>query len=354
MPHYINENVCTPCPTPHCVSLAPARRKLSLEAHPDKAGDSPEVLKRFQEISEAYEVLSDEEKRQVYDQHGHEGLKQHGQRGQGGGGGHNPFDIFSSFFGGGGSPFGQQQEPEERRTPDVQIDVQVSLEDVYLGKTLSAAVRNQQLCPKCGGTGARSDADVTKCHSCGGQGMKVTTRQLAPGFVQQFQAPCDVCGGKGKVIKHKCPHCSGHKVVTGDKTLTVRLDPGVPEGHIITLENEADEAPDFNAGHYKFRVLTAPHARFRRSGDDLHLTVRISLAQSLLGGEVVFSHLDKRQIKVPLRGITKPGDVMNMAGEGMPKYGNSARRGNLFITFVVDFPETLTAEQKAGFAKILP
>jgi DnaJ-related protein SCJ1 len=327
-------------------------RKLSLEAHPDKAGNSPEVLKRFQEISEAYEVLSDTEKREVYDRHGHEGLKQHGQRGNGGGGG-NPFDIFSSFFGGG---FGgqQQQEPEEQRTPDVQMDIQVSLEDLYLGKTFTAHVRNQQLCPKCGGTGARSDSDVTKCHSCGGKGMKVTTRQLAPGFVQQFQAPCEVCGGKGKIVKHKCPHCNGNKVLNGEKTLTVRVDPGTPNYHVITLDNEADEAPDFHAGHYKFRVLTASHPRFRRANDDLHVTVHITLAQALLGGEVSFPHLDKRVMKWTLKGITKPGDVVTMNGEGMPKHGNSARRGNLFVAFVVDFPETLTVEQQAGFAKILP
>ena len=295
----------------------------------------------------AYEVLSDAEKRETYDNHGHEGLKQQGQRGQGG---HNPFDIFSSFFGGGQ----QRGEPEERRGTDLEMDVQVTLEDIYLGKSFTASVRQQQVCPKCGGSGAKSDSDVVKCHSCGGKGHKISTRQLMPGFVQQFQEQCHVCGGKGKVVKHKCPHCSGNKVVTGDKTLSVRLDPGIPDKHVVTLENESDEYPEMQSGHLNFRVQTLPHARFRRSGDDLHLTVHITLAEALLGGERVEPHLDKRPIKLTLKGITKPGDVMQISGEGMPKYHNSAKRGNLFVNFVVDFPHTLTAEQKAGFAKILP
>eukprot|EP00455_Lapot_gusevi_P053760 TRINITY_DN846_c0_g1_i1.p1 TRINITY_DN846_c0_g1~~TRINITY_DN846_c0_g1_i1.p1 ORF type:complete len:374 (-),score=124.26 TRINITY_DN846_c0_g1_i1:121-1242(-) len=330
-----------------------AYRKLSLETHPDKAGNSPEVLKKFQEISEAYQVLSDPEKKEVYDKYGHEGLKQQ----QGGGSGFNdPFDIFSQFANGFGSFFGggRQESQEEKRGADIEMDLQVSLKDLYLGKTFSVHVTNQHLCPKCGGTGARSESDIHKCSACQGRGVRTQVRQLAPGFVQQFQSTCEVCGGAGKTIKHKCSKCDGHKVMTGSKTLSVVVEPGVPDGHKIVLENEGDEHPDMQAGHVIFRVVTAPHAQFRRASDDLHVEFHISLLEALVGVDKTLTHLDGRSIPVKKEGITRPDEIMRIANEGMPIHGRSSRRGTLYVKFIIDFPQSLTTQQKEEFAKILP
>jgi len=193
-----------------------AYRRLSLKWHPDKNKDNaPEANKHFVEVANAYEVLSDTEKRRTYDTYGEEGLKQ-GQAQR------DPFDLFSQF-----GFFGQgRQNQEDQRGEDVKIDIQVTLEDLYNGKSFEVLVKNQVLCPKCRGSGARSENDVHQCPSCGGRGIKVTMHQLGPGFVQQVQSQCDVCAGTGKIVKSKCPHCQGKKIVRGEKTIDVYIERG--------------------------------------------------------------------------------------------------------------------------------
>lgn len=226
--------------------------------------------------SPAYETLSDKDKRRVYDQAGEEGLKQQAQQG---GGGRDPFDMFSHMFGGGGHGHGHHHAQEERRGADVTLDLPVSLEDLYKGRVFEVQMKQQHLCPKCRGTGARKESDVHQCHACGGRGVVIKMHQIGPGFMQQVQMQCDVCGGKGKIIKAKCPACQGAKVTKGTRKLDVLVEAGMPDGHRLEFEHAADEHPDHNAGHVVFTLRTQPHPKFERRGNDLHYTHTISLLE---------------------------------------------------------------------------
>lgn len=318
--------------------------KLSKEYHPDKNAGDEEANKRFVEVANAYEVLSDENKRRIYDQQGEDGLKQSGQQQQS----MNPFDLFGQMFGG----HAQQQAQGERRGQDVTIDLPVTLADLYNGRVFEVLVKQQQLCPHCRGTGAKSENDAQVCSACQGRGVRVHMHQIAPGFVQQVQQTCDVCGGKGKIIRHKCPVCGGAKVMPGTKTLDVNVEKGMADGAKIEFENSADEHPDFAAGHVIFTIVTQPHANFTRKGDDLFMDYHISLLEALVGFRRSIPHLDGHEVLVASNKITQPNEVVRVKEEGMPKHESGSERGDLHVKFIIDFPTALSAEQRAGFAQI--
>jgi DnaJ-related protein SCJ1 len=327
-----------------------AYRKLSLKYHPDKNPGNEKAREKFVEVANAYEALSDPEKRRIYDTQGEEGLKRGG-----GGASHDPFDLFrgfgfGDFFGGGNR---NDEDKEDKRGPDIRLDLQLSLKDIYLGKMFPIKVKHQALCPKCRGSGAKNDDDVVQCKKCQGRGVVVQVHQLAPGFVQQMQSTCDVCGGTGKIVKTKCPHCQGKKVVSGEKEVTVFVEQGIADGAEIVLENEADEHPDHNAGHIIFKVVTLPHPLFVRKGNDLHHTMRITLLEALVGFSRTLTHLDGHTVPVAKQSVTYPGEVLRIAEEGMPHHNYASRKGDLFVTFSIDFPTSLTQEQRDVFAKIL-
>jgi len=165
-----------------------------------------------------------------------------------------------------------------------------------------------------------------------------------------MQSTCDACGGKGKIIKSTCPHCRGAKVVSGEKILDVVIEQGMTDGQTISFDNAADEHPDHPAGHIIFKIVTLPHALFTRQGNDLHYTLHISLLQALVGFETTVSHLDGHEVKIKNNQITKPGEVLRVSKEGMPHHTYPSQKGDLFVKIIVDFPKTLTREQKEGFA----
>ena len=176
----------------------------------------------------AYGVLSDAEKRRLYDAYGEEGVNEN--RGDDGGG-YDPFDMFSQFFGGGGRRGRRQHEPS--RGPDVVVPLRVTLADIYNGKTLYMNIRHQTICPHCRGSGAKRSEDVQTCDACGGQGVRIKTRKLGPGFIQQFQTVCDKCGGKGKIQTSTCDVCGGKKTVFADLEFDVTVERGMPDGFDI-------------------------------------------------------------------------------------------------------------------------
>ncbi|TJX51591.1 molecular chaperone DnaJ, partial [Soehngenia saccharolytica] len=209
--------------------LKKAYRKAAIKNHPDKGGD-PE---KFKELAQAYEVLSDPEKREIYDQYGEDAMKE----GMGGGGAsHNPFDIFESFFGGspfGGSAFGggSSRGRRQKQGEDVVHPLKVSLEELYTGISKKLSLSRNILCPKCKGKGSKSGAS-SRCSGCQGSGMRVSIRQLGPGMIQQMQHVCSDCRGSGETIsdKDKCAQCKGNKVVQDKKMLEVNVEKGMQHG----------------------------------------------------------------------------------------------------------------------------
>ena len=315
--------------------------------HPDKGGD-PE---KYARLSHAYDVLSDSEKRRNYDQFGDENGP------KGGGGGFDPFSEFFSGFGGfhfnthGGSGNGAQGRREQ--LPTVRIPVEVTLEDLYSGRTFAVTQRRQQLCRHCRGTGANDPNDIRTCTACGGSGVRVRTVQRGPGFVQHMQSTCDVCGGKGRVVTSTCRHCHGSRVETGEELLRVWIERGMADGSVVAFPAHTDERPDWAPGDVELVVRTLPHARFTRDGDDLRTVQHISLLAALTGFELDIPHLDGHRVHLARRDVTPPGHVLRVDGEGMPLHSTPSIHGNLYVEFVVDFPKTISQEQAAALKTLL-
>ncbi|GAB2285621.1 hypothetical protein Dimus_020063 [Dionaea muscipula] len=330
--------------------LKKAYKKAAIKNHPDKGGD-PE---KFKELAHAYEVLSDPEKREIYDQYGEDALKE----GMGGGGGmHDPFDIFQSFFGaspfGGGSSRGRRQ----RRGEDVIHPLKVSLEDLYIGTSKKLSLSRNVLCSKCNGKGSKSGASM-KCSGCQGTGMKVSIRQLGPSMIQQMQHPCNECKGTGETIsdKDRCPQCRGEKVVQEKKVLEVVVEKGMQNGQKITFPGEADESPDTITGDIVFVLQQKDHSKFKRKGEDLFYEHTLSLAEALCGFKFTITHLDGRQLLIKSNPgeVVKPDQFKAIDDEGMPIYQRNFLRGKLYIHFSVDFPESLSPDQVKALEAVLP
>ncbi|CAO2833054.1 unnamed protein product [Amaranthus hypochondriacus] len=331
--------------------LKKAYKKAAIKNHPDKGGD-PE---KFKELAHAYEVLSDPEKREIYDQYGEDALKE-GMGG--GGGGHDPFDIFSSFFG--GNPFGgggSSRGRRQRRGEDVIHPLKVSLEDLYNGTSKKLSLARNVICSKCKGKGSKSGASMN-CPGCQGSGVKISIRQLGPSMIQQMQHTCNDCKGTGETIndRDRCPQCKGEKVVQEKKGLEVHVEKGMQSGQKITFPGEADEAPDTVTGDIVFILQQKEHSKFKRKGDDLFYEHTLSLTEALCGFQFVLAHLDNRQllIKSGPGEVVKPDSFKAINDEGMPMYQRPFMKGNLYIHFTVEFPDTLTLDQCKSLEAVLP
>lgn len=330
-------------------------RKLAMQYHPDKNPGNPEAAEKFKDISRAYEVLSDEEKREVYNQYGEEGLNGSG------GGGFSSDDIFSQFFGGGIFGGGGRRgggRPQQRKGEDIAHPLKVTLEELYKGKTTKLALQKNVLCVDCGGKGAKTAGAVKKCESCRGQGIKVTLRQIGPGMVQQLQQTCPDCRGEGEVInaKDKCKKCEGHKTTQEKKVLEVYIDKGMKHNQKIVFAGEGDQAPDIIPGDIIVVLQQKEHPVFKRDGDDLLMEHKLTLQEALCGYEIYITHLDDRVLRVrsnPGEVIT-PGDIKCISGEGMPGYKRPYEKGRLIIRFDVVFPKTLTPDAVKLLEKALP
>lgn len=190
-------------------------------------------------VHNGLQVLSDTEKRQIYDLEGVEGLERHEK------GGNQPASPFDMFFGGGGGG--------RRKGPDAQVEIEVTLEELYNGGQRQARISRNIICPKCRGTGAK-DGQTTKCNACQGRGVRMVQQQMAPGFVVQMQETCPECNGKGQIYKSKCPHCQGKKVVMEEKTLTATIEKGMPSNGEIRFERESEQQPGITPGDVIFKL----------------------------------------------------------------------------------------------------
>ncbi|XP_064094035.1 dnaJ homolog subfamily A member 2-like isoform X1 [Macrobrachium nipponense] len=329
-------------------------RKLAKEYHPDK---NPAAGDKFKEISFAYEVLTDPQKREIYDRHGLKGLQEGGDSGFGFG----PEDLFGNFFGGGGGPFGglfggfggggmRGQRRGPRKGENTIHRLKVTLEDLYNGKISKLQLSRNTVCTACGGKGGPAGA-LQPCRTCNGRGIKITVTQLGPGMVQQMQSRCPDCYGEGEVIneRDRCQSCLGRKVTQQTKILEVHVDKGMRDEQRITFHGEGDQMPGVEPGDVIIVLQEKPHETFQRNGSDLLMKYTVSLTEALCGFSMVVKHLDGRNlcIKHPPGSVLEPGCVRGVLGEGMPMYKNPYEKGDLYIRFEIAFPENyFTTEGK--------
>jgi DnaJ family protein A protein 2 len=330
-----------------------AFRKLAVKYHPDKNPGNSQAAEQFKAISEAYEILSDENKRSMYDKYGKESIDR--------GGLHSAEDIFASFFGGAfPSFFGGGGRSGPKKGEDIVHELQVSLEDLYKGKTSKLAVTRNVICEACSGSGTKSGASTGKCKSCDGRGVRVIVKQIGPGMIQQMQTVCPDCSGKGEVIRDedKCKTCNGKKVTKEKKVLQVYVDKGMKNGQKITFSGEADEAPGMEPGDVIFVIVEKKHNFFKRNGNDLIIEHNLKLVEALAGFAFTIKHLDDRELLVKSEKgeVITHGDIRMIANEGMPLHKQPLERGNLFIKFNVEFPKPgqLKDSQLQQLEKILP
>ncbi|KAL9188839.1 hypothetical protein ACHAXT_007217 [Thalassiosira profunda] len=308
-----------------------AYMKLSRTHHPDKGGDEH----KFKEISAAYEILSDEEKRKQYDQYGLDGVNDDDVGAAGG------EDLFSMFFGGGG----RSRRAGPRKGPSVNHPLKVSLNDLYNGKTVKLAVNRKVIV----GT-------PTECTKCKGQGSIMEVRQIGPGMLTQMQRPCGNCKGQGQQASFKSER----------KVLEVHVEKGMRNNDRITFRGMSDEVPKMEAGDINFVIQEKPHDLFKRKGADLLAVKEVSLNQALCGFTWKIEHLDGRALVIK----SKPGEIIKpemdakealpfvkvLPDEGMPSKGNPFVKGNLYVMFRVRFPEDneLPADVVEQLKKLLP
>ena len=314
-------------------------RQLSRMYHPDK-NKSKEAEEKYKEINEAYEILHDNKKRRIYDRGGMEAVNRANQGDNDGG--MDPFDIFGSFFGGGG------KRHRENRADDLRVKVRTSLKDLYMGKEYEFTYTRSAMCPHCRGSGADSYEDVEICKKCKGNGVIMETKQIGPGFIQQFQRECPKCGGRGKTIKKKCHVCNGAKIVKTLEEMTLYIEKGMKNGNEIKFEEFGEEVPDKDPGNLIFVVQELGDKYFKRENDNLKYEMEISLKDALLGFEKFITHLDGHKVKVSKSSISQQGDVIRIRGEGMPVH-NKGDKGDLFVVLKIKLPEKLDDEQKNKF-----
>ncbi|MBJ7447270.1 MAG: molecular chaperone DnaJ [Brevundimonas sp.] len=328
--------------------LKSAYRKLAMTHHPDRNGGSEESMARFKEISEAYTVLSDSQKRAAYDRFGHAGVN-------GGGGGqqqgfHDVNDIFSQVFGDafgdvfGGRSSSRQQGP--RRGSDLRYDLEITLEQAYKGADVEIRVPTTATCDTCDGSGAKPGTQPTTCGTCGGAGR---VRQ-ANGFFQ-VERTCPTCGGSGQ-IADPCTTCHSHGQVRKNRTLNLKVPAGVDDGSRIRLSGEGDAGTRGGprGDLYVFLSVT-PHELFERDNLDLLVTVPVSMTTAALGGQVdapclVSEACDGRcRANVDVPAGSQTGKTVRIKGKGMPHL-NGRQRGDLVVELFVETPTDLTARQK--------
>lgn len=344
-----------------------AYHKAALQHHPDKVAEDKreESELKFKQVQQAYDILKDEEKRHLYDTHGMAAFDP--SRG-GMGPGPDLDDLLAQMFNGampggmgGMGGMGGGGPGRSRKGLDEEQRYQVTLEELYKGKTVKFASTKNIICSHCKGTGAKEKAKSETCSRCKGNGITVGLRQVGPGLVTQERTVCDTCSGSGKIFKEKdkCKKCKGKRTTSEKKVLEIYIPRGAREGERITLEGEADQVPDQVPGDIVFTLVEEDHETFQRAGDDLSAELSVTLAEALTGfSRVVLKHLDGRGIHMdhPQGKILQPGQILKVPGEGMPLKKSDAK-GDLYLVVKVDFPENGWTEDPSTFEtlkKILP
>ncbi len=313
-------------------------RKLAMKHHPDRNPDSKEAEDKFKEAKEAYEVLSDGNKRAQYDQFGHAGMEGAAGGGQGFGNFADAFsDIFGDIFGGGG---GGGRRSNVYRGADLRYNLEISLEEAARGTETKIRIPTMEECDTCHGSGAKPGTEASTCSMCGGHGQV----RMQQGFFS-IQQTCPTCHGSGKTITNPCTACHGAGRVKQHKTLSVKIPAGVDEGDRIRLAAEGEHGINGGpAGDLYVMIHLKQHAVFKRDNDDLHCEMPVSFTTAALGGDIDIPTLDGHA-KIKVDAETQNGKVFRLRGKGI-KGVRSQQHGDLYCHVVVETPVNLNARQK--------
>jgi len=314
-----------------------AYRKLAMKYHPDRNPDDEDADHKFKEASEAYEILSDSSKRAAYDQFGHAGVDGSAGGGFGGGGGASFSDIFGDVF---GDIFGGGGRGRTTRGADLRYTLELDLEEAVKGKTVQIRIPGHTECNTCDGTGAEKGSRPEACGTCNGMGQV----RMQQGFFTVQQA-CPTCRGSGKIIKNPCKKCHGAGRIQEEKTLSVKVPPGVDTGDRIRLSGEGEMGVDGGpSGDLYVQIAVREHSIFTRDGRNLYCEVPISIVDAALGGELEVPTLDGR-VKLKIPPETQTGKLFRLRNKGVsPVRGGPS--GDLLCRVVVETPVNLTKRQK--------
>jgi molecular chaperone DnaJ len=326
-----------------------AYRRMAMKYHPDRNPGDAEAEAKFKESAEAYEVLSDADKRKVYDQYGHEGLR------GGGAAGHDfsrmdvtdIFSMFNDIFGGGGGG-GRGRRGGQARGYDLETEVAISLEEVFKGCERDIEFTRMDVCDGCTGSGAKPGSKPVKCTTCGGQGR---VQQSGLGGMFRMVVACPQCGGRGQIVKEFCESCRGKGRTPRKRKLTVKIPKGINDGQAMAVSGEGEPPPqEVSPGGQGARgdlhvvVRVKRHSLYRREGDHLILEMPISFTQAALGAEIDVPTLDgNRALTIP-RG-TQHGQAFRLDGMGLPNL-RSGRHGDMGVVVSIEVPRKLTAKQE--------
>ena len=332
-----------------------AYRKLAKKYHPDLNPGDAEAEKNFKEVNEAYEVLSDSNKKARYDQFGHAGVDPNFGAGGGGyGGGFGDFDfgdlgdIFGSFFGGGFGG-GRQSRTGPQRGESLRVGLTISFEEAAFGCEKEVSIDRVDQCPTCKGSGCEAGTTPEVCTQCGGSGQ-VQQRRQTPMGIFATTTTCPKCGGKGKIIHSPCKDCNGTGQQRRRKTIKVSVPAGIDNGQTISLRGQGNAGKNGGpAGDLLIVITVRPHQLFRRDGNNVYCDAPITFTQAVLGGEMEIPTIDGK-VKYDIPEGTQTGTTFRLKGKGIPNI-NGRGRGDQYVTVFIETPKNLNREQKEALKK---
>lgn len=333
-----------------------AFRQLARKYHPD-VNDAPDAEERFKEIGKAYEVLSDEEKRSVYDRYGEQGLSNQGF-------GQSQFDfgfggldeIFSSLFGdfdfGGFGGGGRQNPNAPRKGSDLRLDLEIEFEEAFLGAEEEIEIAHLEECTKCKGTGAEPGSKKITCPKCNGMGqVQRVTRTMMGHFTQV--SPCPDCHGAGTIIENPCSECKGEGRASKKKKLTIKIPKGVESGVKMRVSGAGDAGKNGGpTGDLYVVIYVKEHEIFHRDGANLYLEQPISPAQATLGDSITIPTMEAETV-LKLHASTQHGEILKIKNEGMPYLNSPSQRGDLFVKIEIAVPKNLSKDEQKLYAQLL-